>query len=265
MSKKRILVGVTLLVAVCGGLVVWKQQAQAQAPTVPSVGARADASSESRHGDEGAAPAAAVVTLGSYLGTYFGPRWEQVRPSTGLPQEALAQRIDPASIPRWEDVEPQMLADLETSCADIERQAEDALKWDDAGHRTDTFDFSAPVINPDQKTLTAADLQTIRAALQPFDDSIRDSALSRAALMLPALKDAYAAGSYEKAPFVRVLPERLRDAHLCAMKVFATDSWNMVLGFVEGDSPAYDAANEMVQQTRIARLKKAIELVASIK
>jgi hypothetical protein len=203
-----------------------------------------------------------MVKAGEYLAAYFGTRWDEVREFTRLSQKDLDALIDPALIPPWQTVEPQMLADLEASCADVEGQAQEALKWDESGRLTDSIDFSAPAFNPGHKTMTASDITGLRAAMKPFDDEIRDVALHRAVLMLPALKNAYQKGQYEKSPVVRVMPKRLRGGHVCALKILVADNWNMVIGFVEGDSPEYDAASALIEDIRRARLDKARELVA---
>ena len=205
---------------------------------------------------------AARVTVGEYLAAYFGTRWEEVREFARLSQKDLSALIDPDLVPPWQEVEPLMLADLEASCADVDGQVREALKWDESGRLTDAIDFSTRAFNPNHKTMTAWDIDALRAAMKPFDAEIRELAVHRAVLMLPALKEAYHTGQYEKSPIVRVMPKRLRGGHVCTLKILVADNWNMIIGFVEGDSPEYDAASALIQDARRARLEKVLELVA---
>jgi hypothetical protein len=277
MFNKRAPLFTCAALAVLCCLVAWMRRVHARAATTAARtttqstvpmgrwAAGVEQSSDARSSDGVPSTQATMVSVSQYLSAYFGTRWDEVREFTRLSQKDLDALIDPALIPPWHDVEPQMLADLEASCADVEGQAREALKWDESGRLTDTIDFAASALNSDHKTMTASDIDGLRAAIAPFDAAIRELALHRAILMLPALMDAYRRGECERSPIVRVMPKRLRGGHVCALKILVADNWNMIIGFVEGDSPDYDAASAQIQDARRARFDKALELIARIK
>jgi hypothetical protein len=205
------------------------------------------------------------VRVSTFLANYFGDRWDEVRELTKPSQALLDSSIDPSLIPPWPEVAPEMLADLDAVCRDNADQIRNALAWNEAGKGTSDADFSAMAYNPDGKTLAAPDVARIRAALKSYDDEIGNLAKQRSALELRALQNEFDKGRYEAAPILRVMPNRLRRGRLCSLKVFATNNWNMTLGFVQGDSPEFDAVNATIQDLREARLQTALELIADTK
>jgi hypothetical protein len=107
-----------------------------------------------------------------------------------------------------------------------------------------------------------ADVEQIRAVVKAVDQDIRDLAQQRARYEYEALMVAFKKGQYEKAPLLRVMPAHLRHGHIASLKVMSADNWNMAIGFLDGDSAEYDAANTLIQEMRRSRFDKARQLIA---
>jgi hypothetical protein len=202
------------------------------------------------------------IAVGAFLADYFGARWQEVREATRPSSEFLESMIDPALIPRWGDVEPQMLDDLRAATMDSDDRMQQALSWDGKGLTTDQVDFSTRDFNPKGKALSMADVEQIRAVVKAVDQDIRDLAQQRARYEYEALMVAFKKGQYEKAPLLRVMPAHLRHGHIASLKVMSADNWNMAIGFLDGDSAEYDAANTLIQEMRRSRFDKARQLIA---
>lgn len=209
--------------------------------------------------------AASIVTVGAFLETYFGDRWESVRASTKPPQQLLDQFIDAESIPQWAEVEQGMLKDLEDSRPSVDEQVREALKWDDKGTTSGDVDLTGPLLNPTAKVLSAQDIAVIRASLEKLDSDIHQLVLERNEAELAALRDEFARGRFEKAPFVKVMPERLSHGHVCALLCLAAGRWNMTIGFIQGDSAEYDAASALIAELRRVRMQTVQEFIAQAK